>query len=388
MIKKKLIRVATLPMSLNILLKGQLNFLNNYFNVVALSSNGKEMIEIEKRENVSTIVVPMKRHISIFYDIISLLKLVKVFKKENPIIVHSITPKAGLLSMIAARIARVPIRVHTFTGLIFPEKSGFLKYLLIYMDRLLCYFATNVYPEGNGVKKDLIKYNITSKPLSIIGNGNINGIDLNFFSKKNISNDSQLKLKNKLNLNSNDFIFIYIGRIVADKGINELIIAFENISKKDVNIKLLLVGSFESELDPLKKSTIDSIFNNNKIIYCGFQNDVRPYYSIADSLVFPSYREGFPNVVLQAGSMGLPSIVTDINGCNEIIINEYNGLIIRPKNITDLENAMLRMFHDTEILKKCSSNSRSLIIRKFEQKKYWQSLLSEYNNLLNKKNLV
>ena len=195
-------------------------------------------------------------------------------------------------------------------------------------------------------------------------------------------------MKNKLNLNSNDFIFIYIGRIVADKGINELIIAFENISKKDVNIKLLLVGSFESELDPLKKSTIDSIFNNNKIIYCGFQNDVRPYYSIADSLVFPSYREGFPNVVLQAGSMGLPSIVTDINGCNEIIINEYNGLIIRPKNITDLENAMLRMFHDTEILKKCSSNSRSLIIRKFEQKKYWQSLLSEYNNLLNKKNLV
>ena len=136
-------------------------------------------------------------------------------------------------------------------------------------------------------------------------------------------------LKTNLGIKDIDFVFIFVGRIVSDKGINELVEAFDKISLVEENIKLLLVGPFEDELDPLQKKTKLLINNNDKIILVGYQNDVRPYFSISNCLVFPSYREGFPNVVMQAGAMKLPSIVSDINGCNEIIENNINGLVIK-----------------------------------------------------------
>ena len=129
-----------------------------------------------------------------------------------------------------------------------------------------------------------------------------------------------------MNIDSDDFVFIFVGRLVTDKGINELISAFDDISHRNRKVKLLLVGNRESELDPLKKETLEIISKNSNIIEVGYQPDVRPYFAISDVLVFPSYREGFPNVVMQAGAMGLASIVTDINGCNEIIINDTNGV--------------------------------------------------------------
>lgn len=249
------------------------------------------------------------------------------------------TPKAGLLSMLAAKMARVPIRLHTFTGLIFPTRTGLMQKLLIRMDQLLCWAATNIYPEGNGVKQDLIDYKITSKPLKVIANGNVNGIDLNHFDSTVITDEKKRVLRESLNIGEDDFVFIFVGRMVGDKGINELVSAFTQMECQ--KSKLLLVGSYESELDPLLPEALREIDNNPNIIATGFQSDVRPYFAISDALAFPSYREGFPNVVMQAGAMGLPSIVTDINGCNEIIEEGTNGIIIPPKDVIALKNAML-----------------------------------------------
>lgn len=381
----KLFRTSTIPLSINVLLKGQLKFLSQNFEITAISGAGKDLEEVKQREGVNVCEIEMQRQISPVKDFLSLLQLYFYFKKEKPSIVHSITPKAGLLSMLAAQFAGVPVRMHTFTGLIFPSKTGIMQQLLIKMDKLLCWAATDIYPEGKGVKNDLIKFNITSKPLKIIANGNVNGIDTSFFNRENVSDDEKRILKDKLGVLDSDFVFIFVGRLVKDKGINELVEAFSNL--KSQNLKLLLVGPFEQELDPLLPETLAEIEQNKNIITVGFQKDVRPYFAISDALVFPSYREGFPNVVMQAGAMELPSIVSDINGCNEIIVNEQNGVIIPVKNTITLQEEMQRLMSDKiryEFLKK---NSRSMILSRYSQELVWNELLKEYQHLLKEKNV-
>ncbi len=376
--KKKLIRTSTVASSLDILLKGQLSFLNEHFEVIAISGQDNHLKNVSNREKIQIIDVAFQRHIAPIQDLISLFKLYKILKKEKPSIIHSITPKAGLLSMIAGYFAQVPIRIHTFTGLVFPTKTGFSKSFFIFMDRLLCQFATHIFPEGNGVKKDLIKYKVTNKPLRIIANGNINGIDLNHFNPKLFSEIDKIELKKNLNISKKDFVFIYVGRLVSDKGINELVAAFEKILVNNLNVRLLLVGNFENDLDPLFPETYRILKQNKSIISVGFQEDVRPYFAVANALIFPSYREGFPNVVLQAGAMNLPSIVTNINGCNEIIQDNFNGLIIKSKNENDIFDSMNRLLNDKDLICKLVSNSRNNIVARFEQSLVWDALLEEY----------
>ena len=365
-------------MSLDILLKGQLAFLNDYFNVIAVSGEDYHLKNVAIRERVSTVSVLMSRTISPIKDLVSLVKLYILFKKEKPLIVHSITPKAGLLSMVAAYFARVPIRIHTFTGLIFTNRTGLMKQLLMLMDSLLCKCATNIYPEGEGVKRDLIQFKITNKPLYVLANGNINGIDLEYFNSENNSELELGKLRTSLGINSNDFVFIFVGRIVADKGINELIAAFSKLSEHKKNVKLLLVGPLEQNSNPISKETVLEIHQNINIISTGYQDLVRDYFSLANVLVFPSYREGFPNVVLQAGAMGLPSIVSNINGCNEIIINNYNGIIIPVKNELTIFDAMQLLLEDESLCRKMKANARLNVESRFNQQAVWKAILDEY----------
>jgi glycosyltransferase involved in cell wall biosynthesis len=380
---KKIIRTATVSISLDILLKGQLAFLKEHYEVVAVSGQDVHLENVDNREGVRTIPVAFQRQISPFKDFVSLIKLYKVLRKEKPLIVHSITPKAGLLSMLAAYFAGVPIRIHTFTGLIFPYKKGFLHHLLLFLDKILCRFATHIIPEGEGVKKDLVAFKVTKKPLKVIANGNVNGIDLDFFNPNKVSQIEQENLKQQLHIAASDFVFVFVGRLVSDKGINELVAAFTNLCKQNSNCKLLLVGPFENELDPLNRETLDLISSNKSIITVGFQDDVRPYLAISNVFVFPSYREGFPNVVLQAGAMNLPCIVTDISGSNEIIISNETGIIIPVKNEIAIFDAMQLLFHDNDLFQKLQSKSRVNIVSRFQQEFVWNSLLQEYKRLEN-----
>lgn len=377
----KVIRTATVSQSLNILLKGQLKYLSSFYEVIGLSSSGADLEMVQNREKIRTIAVEMERGISPLKDIISLFRLYWVLKKEKPLIIHSITPKAGLLSMLAGKMAGVPIRIHTFTGLIFPSKKGMMHKLLIKMDQLLCWAATNIYPEGNGVKNDLLAYNITKKPLKVLANGNINGIDLLYFDRQRINQETCDQLKVSLGILPEDFVFIFAGRLVRDKGINELIEAFNKLT--NCAVKLLLVGPLESELDPLSPITIHEMKHNPNIISVGFQPDIRPYMAIAHSLVFPSYREGFPNVVIQAGAMELPSIVSNISGCNEIIVEGVNGTIIPVKDADAIRISMLKMMEDKDFYDQTRANARAMIKNRYEQDLVWNAVLNEYNSLVN-----
>lgn len=373
--KKKLFRVATVDIVFSNHIKGQLRYLSDYYKVVAVSNDNGGLKDVSINEGVDTIGISMKREISILSDIKSLWALIRLFWKERPYIVHSHTPKGSLLSMIAAWITGVPHRIYLVTGLRFETTSGLLRFILKTMERITCMCATKVIPEGDGVKKTLIQEKITRKPLNKILNGNINGIDLNHFTK------NEEVLSKATSLRSEKFTFIYIGRIVKDKGVNELVRAFDKLSTQRNDVRLLLLGTFEDNLDPIDTKSRQIIDSNVHIEYAGYQQDIRPYLASSDVLILPSYREGFPNVVIQAGAMDLPCIVTDINGCNEIIINGENGIIIPKQDENALYEAMLVYLEDKEIYKKHSSNSRQLVSSRYEQQKVWQALLDMYQSL-------
>ncbi|GAA3607025.1 glycosyltransferase family 4 protein [Flavivirga amylovorans] len=383
--KNKIIRVTTVPLSLSGLLQGQLKFMSNYFDILAVSSKGKDnaLARVSEYENVPTVAVEMTRKITPFKDLHAVWQLYKLFKKEKPFIVHSHTPKAGTLSMLAAKLARVPHRLHTIAGLPLVEATGFKRFILNLVEKITYKCATKIYPNSYGLVDIIIEHNFTNKEkLKVIANGSSNGIDTSYFDPT-IFNDEvkKLELKASLHISEDDFVFVYTGRLVTDKGINELMVAFDKISKEHKKIKLLLVGTYENELDPLLPKSMNIIENNKNVACTGWVDDVRPYFAISNALIFPSYREGFPNVVMQSGAMELPSVVTNINGCNEIIEHKKHGFIIPVKDDKAIYDSMNYILSHQEEVAKMGLQSRANIVSKFERKRVWEALLSEYQNL-------
>lgn len=375
---KKIVRITTIPASMRSLLKGQLKFMNQFYEVIGISGDGEALQDVRINEGIRTEVVEMTRTISPIKDMIALIKLYKILKKEQPHIVHTHTPKAGIIGMLAAKLAGVPHRFHTVAGMPLLVVNGPKRWLLNVIEKLTYSCATKIFPNSFGLQKIIINEGFTTQEkLKVIGNGSSNGINTDYFNPDLLNEQDLNKLKSELKINKDQFVFIFIGRIVTDKGINELVAAFNQLSHSE-DIKLILVGWPEKELDPLFEETETILNQNNNIIQVGYQPDVRPYLAIADVLVFPSYREGFPNVVMQAGAMKLPSIVSDINGCNEIIKEGENGVIIPVKNVQAILNSMSYFLKNRSQHEEMRSKSRDIIVKNYQHSFIWNELLKEY----------
>lgn len=373
--KKKIIRVTTVPLSLKAFCDGMLKELSEKYEVVAVSSPGEDLDLVAEREGVRTIAVPMERHISIWKDCKSLVQMIKVLRKEKPYMVHSMTPKAGLVTMIAGKLAGVPVRVHTFTGLVWPTSTGIKREILKMTDRLTCACATHIIPEGQGVKNDLISGGITKKPLKVLGFGNVKGVDMECFDRSRFADVKK---------GDDRFSFMFVGRIVGDKGVNELVEAFTDLHDKYQDTKLVLVGPYENNLDPVSELTQKRIEANPAIVAVGpkFGDDLLMEYMKADCHVLPSYREGFPNTPMEAGALGLPNIVTDINGAREIVVNEENGLVVPSKDAKALYDAMERMLTDDALREKIKKNARKMIGDRFERSFVRKCLYDFYDGIM------
>ena len=379
--KKKIIRASTVPQSLDVFCKGMLKELSEKYEVVALSSPGEPLDRVREREGVRAIAVPMERHISLMKDLKALLAMIKTLRKERPYMIHSMTPKAGLLCMVAGKLTGVPVRIHTFTGLVWPTSTGLKRKILMLTDKLTCACATHVIPEGEGVKDDLLNHHITKKPLRVLGYGNVKGVDMEHFS---LRDDVKRKIEEMKLHDASLVTFLFVGRIVRDKGINDLCEAFTQLHQQYPKTRLWLVGSFEDRLDPISDDARKAIDTNDAICAVGRKSgdELLAYYAAADCFVFPSYREGFPNTVLEAGAMSLSSIVTDINGSREIIQDGINGLIVPSKDKDALFNAMKRMITDEDYRKMLASNARQMIASRFEQSYVRQCLYDYYDEIL------
>ncbi len=356
--------------------------MGQFYEMVGVSGKGESLGLVEKNENARIHAIEMTRSITPIQDLIATYKLYKFFKREQPFVVHTHTPKAGTLGMLAAKIAGVPNRVHTIAGLPLLEAKGVKRTLLNNVERLTYKCSTHVLPNSFELKRTILDLKFTSnEKLSVIANGSSNGIDEQHYDVRNISESKKSELRQKLKIDNSDIVFIYLGRIVKDKGINELVVAFDRLSRTYPKSKLLIVGPREDDLDPISNTSEEIIKKNNSIIVPGAQTDIRPFVAISNVLAFPSYREGFPNVVLQASCMGLPCIVSNINGCNEIITDKENGLVIPPKNEEALYNAMKFMIENPDCRTKMSLGSRENIVNKYQQSLVWNELLKFYRSL-------
>ena len=367
--KKKLFKITNSAYFQVRQLQGQLNYFSAYFDVIAVAPKGEGWEELQKQQ-ARCIPVKMSRAINPIFDLITLFQLVKLFIKEKPTIVHSHTPKAGLLGMLAAWIARVPIRMHTVTGFPLTTATGIKKQILRFTERLTYACATNVYPNSQKMCDIICSMGIGNpKKMLVIGNGGSNGIDTAFYSR-NATQD--------IKISTFDFTFGFVGRIFYEKEINELVASFIRLQKDYPNIGLRLIGFMEENLYPVDDWVKQEISTNSHIEFVGFQQDVRPYLMGCEAFVFPSYREGFPNVVMQAGALELPQIVTDINGCNEIIVQNKNGIIVPPQDEHALYKAMKYFLDNPNEVKRMAKNARAMITSRYERNKFWKLMLEEY----------
>lgn len=372
---KKLIIITTVPMSLATLVKGQAKYLSSYFDVKLVTSFSEKNQEISKDEGVELKSIDMTRQITIIKDLKALIELYKYFKNQKPDIVYTFTPKAGLLGMMASFLSRVPVRIHNIVGMPLMEATGKKFILLKFIERLTYFFSTNLFCNSFGLKK-FINENLTKKDVKVIAQGSINGVDTEFFKNTKTLDEKEL-IRDKFKIDKKDFVITFVGRIVKDKGINELIEAFVDLSKKYNNLKLLLVGDYEEHLNPIKNENKILIDSLDSIITVGFQNDIRDFLSITDLFVLPSYREGLPNSLIEAGSFGIPLLATNINGCNEIIDDGITGILVEKKSAKKLEEAIDKLLEDKELYNSIKLKVRDRIIEKYEQKYFWNELKNE-----------
>lgn len=379
----KLVRITTVPVSLLVLLKGQMKFMNEHgFEVTMISSPGEEVSKLIEQEKCAHIPVMLTRKITPFQDLKSLIHLTRILKKIKPDIVHTHTPKAGLIGMWAAKFAGVPIRLHTIAGLPWVEYTGLMKKVLILVEKLTAFAANAIFPNSFVQKKFMESLNIANDKMKVLGKGSSNGINTEHFSINESIQQASLILKSQAELSSTAWVWIFVGRIVKDKGIAELLDAFSELNQHFPEDQLWMVGATEPELDPLEEKHQLMLKNHSQIRCWGFQQDIRPYLAAAKVLTFPSYREGFPNVPMQAGSMGCMLLLSDINGCNEIVEDGIDGKLVPIKNTKSLLNAMMETRSNSEETNFFAKKIQQKIIDNYNQKTLWHILLKEYETRL------
>ncbi len=377
--RQRLLIATTVPETFVSILRDQPKYLSQHFDVVLVTSPGPDAMALG-HEGVPVYRVNMHRGIHLLRDLWSVLCMVRLLLMLRPDMVHSYTPKAGLVCMLAAWVCRVPVRVHTFTGLIWPTAKGWRRGVLVWVDRLLCACATHVVPEGQGVKRDLDLGRITAKALQPIGSGNIAGVDVGYFSPEAAGlTQAAADLRTRCGIRASDFVYVFVGRLNRDKGLDELVDAFESLPE---TCSLLLVGGVDAAA-PLGDATMRRLHSNSRVHWLGFQHDIRPALKAADVLVLPSYREGFPNVVLQAGAMALPVVATDISGCNEVIEPGLNGWLVPVRDASALAHAMGSASQiKQEALLQMGSAARARVVERFERQGHWGRMLAFYQSLL------
>jgi glycosyltransferase involved in cell wall biosynthesis len=372
---KKIIIISTVPISLAFLIKGLPKYLSRFYDVKLVSSSSPLNHEISEYEGIKIKAIEMTRQITPIQDLKALYKLYKYISYENPNIVYTFTPKAGLLGMAASFLTRVPVRIHNVVGLPMMEANGVKLIVLKFIEKLTYFLSTKVFCNSFGLQK-YINNNLTSLPITVVGQGSINGVDTEYFKNKH-NKEEELEVKNTYNISKDDFVITFIGRLVKDKGINELVESFIILLKKYPNLKLLLVGVYEDNLYKIDKETEQLINESNAIITAGFQQDTRKFLSITDLFTLPSYREGLSNSLIEAGSFGVPLLATDIIGNNEVIENNVTGLLVKMKDVSSLTNGIEKFISDKKFYSYIKNNVRGEIIKKYNQNYFWKELECE-----------
>lgn len=330
--------------------------------------------------------IEIPRQLHLMKDVIALIKLYLLFKEHQFDIVHSTTPKAGFLCAFAGLFAGIPVRIHTFTGQPWVTLNVIKRTLSKLADKCIGILNTACYADSPSQKEFLVSQKIIkSSDISVLGKGSISGVDFHRFNFKNFDQEERNMIKKSLEIPINSIVLLFTGRIVREKGVIELVKAFNDTFSDDPNIYLLFVGPQELSLSDLGIDTNTS--SKNRIKFVGFTKTPEKYMSICDLLCLPSYREGFGTVVLEAAAMGIPTVGSNIYGLTDSIIHGETGLLVKPKQVGALGEALHRLVYKNEYRNELGQNAYNRARKYFSSEVMNQKILCEYKFLLQKKGI-
>lgn len=381
----RLLRITTVDMSLAKLLSGQMRFMKEHgFDVTMISAETRFRKQVIETEQCPHIVVPMRRQISLWQDIKCLLILILRIRNLRPDIVHTHTSKAGLLGMFAAKIVGVPIRIQTVAGT--PpdaDKGGVKRYIIYTTERLTFWAATHVWPNSHSLKRFILENRFTnSKKLEVIGSGSSNGVNFERYSRRSLKEEILSEIKVAAFGNREKKYLLYIGRLVTDKGIIELVEGFLEVHKTNPQLQLVLLGDFEEHRDKLPKNIREVIANCSSITHINWSEYVEYYMALSNYVIHPSHREGFPNVLLQAGAMGIPILASDVVGNRDCVQHLLTGYLFKSKDPKSIQEAIRFAASNPTVMKQFADNWYNIVVEDFEQKKVQEQYLDKYIQLL------
>lgn len=380
--------LATDPITARFLMAGQLGFLRQSgFDVTLIAGPGEDLEVTAKRENVQVVSVPMSREITPLQDWRSLLQLTDVLQELKPDLVNAGTPKAGLLGMLAATRARVPVRIYTLRGLRMETATGLKRLILTTTERIAARCAHKVICVSPSLRQAFIDFRLgAANQTVVLGGGSSNGVDTTRFASTPERQAEGLTLRRSLGIPDAAQVIGFVGRLTRDKGVAELVAAYAALLHEFEDLHLLLVGGFE-EGDPLSLEMRDAIWTHPNIHITGFVNNTAPYYSAIDLLVFPSHREGLPNVPLEAAAAGRPTVGFAATGTVDAVQNGVTGILVPVGDIEGLTEAVRRYLQDAELLSQHGLNARQRVETQFRREVIWQQLAELYNNELRQRGL-
>lgn len=379
--KIKIARIATVPEAFVSLTKSFEDYVELGYEVDLICSEGEFSKVLSEKYKLNVIHCEIPRNISLLKDVISVFKLARLLLKNNYDIVHSNTPKAGLLSALAGIITFQKNRLHTFTGQRWVTISNPLRFFLKCLDKIVITLNTRCYADSPTQIQFLINEKVAQQGQIIcLGDGSLGGIDplkFNLIDKK----QNAINLRNNLKIAADSVCCLYVGRVVKDKGIAELIEAFKTIETKK-NIHLIIVGPEKNEIDTVDALTKIEIEENSRIHSLGFQDDVAFFMKGCDFICLPSYREGFGSVVIEAAACGSTAIGTDIPGLQDAIIHNETGLLVAKQNATELKDAIVKLSTDVELRKKLEWSAYKRAISHFNHKRISDLQTDDYDRLM------
>ena len=367
---------TTSPITLDVLMAGHLRFMQQSgFVVSAVASPGPELHRVSEREGVAVAAVPMRRELSPLRDLVALSRLVRLIRSERPDVLNAGTPKAGLLGMLAGRIAGVPVRVYTVRGLRGETATGWRRVVLDLSERMASYCATDVVCVGPSLRALYMSRRLapTGKTV-VLGHGSSNGVDLDRFSS---SPARRQQARSALGIEADRPTIGFVGRLVNDKGIGALVDAFDLVRVRLPNACLLLAGEFEVG-DPVPEAVRRRIDEAVDIVHLGHLADAATLYPALDVLAFPSAREGLPNAPMEAAAAGIPTVAFDATGTRDVIDSGHSGFLVGQGDVAALADRLLTYLDNQALRAEHGANANRLAQDRFERSAVWENLASFY----------
>jgi glycosyltransferase involved in cell wall biosynthesis len=376
--------MATAAMSVWALLRPVIMHMSSRgFDVHVISAPGRGLERLRALPGVTVHPIPLRRRINLFWDLVSLLRLCLTFLQLRPDIVHANTPKAGLLGMTAAFVTRIKVRVLTINGLPSMTETGWRRSLLTASDRLACFLATRVLTVSQSLRGAITKGRLCPpRKVVTLGFGSSHGIDVRRFNLDSVEPAHRAEVRRQYAIPQHSVLIGYVGRLVRDKGVEDLAAAWSIVRRKSKDLHLLLCGDFEAD-DAVRTEVRAALLRDERVhVTAGFVDDMPPMYSAMDICVLPTYREGLPNVCLEASAMRIPVIATCIPGCVDAVEDEVTGLLVRPRDPESLASALLRLAIDPDLRRHLGEAGRQFVETRFSEDTVCELLFSEYIRLV------